>query len=394
MALAQYSDVFWFPSGVLAASLPARVFPVSSNGLASLFADAAGTIPLTNPLNTDAFGVLTFYATVGQYWIHLDTESFLVDVGMSEEQADLSTGVSTGGELSANVSNLKAVDISPLVGYIVDNTSLDPNAPSVIRVDYPGATVTLDAAAQLRSITYWMMDASQNVIQQATRPTNTQRRSNLTLGISVYDAAISQIIEVQTLQVALDQEANQLADLMDAMGPFNVTGNVISANGANLSINKSSGSLFARSFNRFFSGVLTDDPHVNASPAEVAASLRRITQTVFTPIPPIVTTIDPANYDVGGVITPVGGGSGTSTIQRVWLFVANTTAARISIQYGQRTYGSLATAISSVGAEPFVRHPATSDAAFIGYIVVTRTATNLTDPTQATLIPAGRFASP
>src|SRR5512144_498005 len=131
MALARYSDRFWTPDGVLASAVPARVFPRGSNGLAPLFADAAGTVALTNPLNTDSFGALTFYAAVGEYWVHLDTETFLVDVGMSQEQADLSTGVSSGGDLNLNAGNPKAIDLEPLIGYVVDNTQTGPEAPSV-----------------------------------------------------------------------------------------------------------------------------------------------------------------------------------------------------------------------------------------------------------------------
>lgn len=76
----QYSDVYWFPSGALAASVQARVFPRNSNVLAPLWQDAAETIPAPNPAITSNTGVLTFYLGVGDYWVHIGGESFPVSV--------------------------------------------------------------------------------------------------------------------------------------------------------------------------------------------------------------------------------------------------------------------------------------------------------------------------
>jgi len=75
-----YEDTYWYPTGALALNAQTAVFPEDSNVFATLWADAAETVPLANPLTTDAAGVLTFYAAAGQYWVHMGEESFLVDV--------------------------------------------------------------------------------------------------------------------------------------------------------------------------------------------------------------------------------------------------------------------------------------------------------------------------
>lgn len=89
MALAQYSELFWFPSGALATSVPARVFEHNTNTLATLWADAGGTVPLANPLSTSETGRLEFWAEDGRYWIHADSEAFEVAVGGATEAATL-----------------------------------------------------------------------------------------------------------------------------------------------------------------------------------------------------------------------------------------------------------------------------------------------------------------
>jgi hypothetical protein len=397
MALQLYTDQFWYPTGALAASVPFQIFPIDSNAFAALWQDSAGTIPLPNPgSSTDGTGTVTFWAEVGQYWVHLDTETFLIDVGLSEEQADLSTGIASGGDMIPDVLNPAAVEIKPLIGYIVDNTDPLSVEPTVTRVDYPGGIVPLDAGSLLRTITYWRMDASQNLIQQALRPTPEEYRQSLVLGLSLYETTLGFIFGTQSLPTILPQQANQLVDLMDALGPFAVNGNKMTPNaGANLSVDKSGGLLFARAFTYTVGGIYTDNPHITMSPNLVPAAVRYITQNPVTVTPPPSFTIDPANYDVGGVVTPIPGASTTATVQRIYLFAADDPQGLVVFQYGQNTYATLADAVRSVGAgEQFLPSPVTEQGALIGYLAVTKAATDLTDRTQAVFMYAGKFATP
>lgn len=396
MALQLYSRSFWTPDGLAFANRPVQVFPYDQNVFAPLFADAAGTIPLPNPGHTtNGAGLLTFYAEVGQYWIHLDTETFLDDVGLSQEQSDWSTGVASGADLTPNAFVPTSMDLGPLVGYIVDVTGPVASPPVVTRVDYPGGTVPLDGAALVRTTTWWLMDAAQNVIQQATFPTQDQFRRFLVLGVSIFDTAAMALVEAQTLPTILAQPANQLTSIMNGLGPFVIDGNELSPNGANLQLNKSAGQLFARAFNYINTGVYTDNPHVTMSAALTPATLRRILRTSSFPTPPAVTTIDPANYDLNGVLTPVPGGPSVSTVQRVYLFAADTPSLRIAVQYGQTVYATPQLAVASIGAgNKFVPAPITRIGALIGYLAVTRSCTDLSDPAQATFVYSGKFATP
>ena len=116
MALAQYSELFWFPSGDLAASVPARVFLHDTNTLATLWADEAGTVPLANPSSTSAAGRLEFWVEEGRYWVHIDSESFDVAVGASEEAATIADITAAVSAHSADTTGVHGIaDTADLV---------------------------------------------------------------------------------------------------------------------------------------------------------------------------------------------------------------------------------------------------------------------------------------
>jgi len=299
----------------------------------------------------------------------------------------LDTGVASGGELNVNGTNPLALDISATVGYVVDYVTT-PLVPLVTRVAIPAQTVALTDTVAV--VTWWLADSAGTVIQQAARPTNTQRRTHLQLGAT---AVIDGVIAIdQTLPIIIPQPTNQLYDLLYALGSFNIDGNVMSAAGVNLQVAKTAGTVFAAAFNHFAGPVLTNDPHVSSVDAQNPMSMRYITRTPA-PAAPIVTSVDVANYDVAGVITAIGGGAGRASIHRVTLFPVNAVADQIVVQYGQTAYATLNDALAGVGAHAFVQNPVfASGGVLLGYIVATRTATNLSDPAQAQIIMAPKFA--
>lgn len=396
MVIAQYTDKFWYPDGTLATNIAVRIFPLNSNILAPLFADLAGTVPLANPVITNGSGVMSFYAEEGEYWLHADSESFRVSVGspvldpQEVAAATISTGIAAGGDISVNGSNPAAIDISPFVGYITSFT-VDPFLPVVQRVTYPGGTVAMDAGSLARTVTSWFMDADLNIYQEAPPTSNAAKRTRIFLGFTAQVGG--SIIVDQSLPIILQQPANQLADLMTALGPFSISGNAISANGANLKINQSAGTVFAQAFNHFVGPTQTNDPHVSTTQAQTPASFRYITRNSLV-LGPLTDLIDVANYDVGGVVTPIGGGANTATIHRVFLFPNNTASEQLVFQYGQTAYSSLSAAVNAIGTGTFMPNPLMRTGALVCHIAAIRTATNLSDTTQAAFHISGKFETP
>lgn len=142
MALAQYSKLFWFPSGQLAASIPAQVFEHETNTFATLWADAGGTVPLANPLSTSAAGRLEFWVEEGEYWVHIDSESFEIAVGAATESATLA-------DITAAVSAHNA-DTTDVHG-ITSTAALETQTGAQTKANAAQAAATTAAATDATS---------------------------------------------------------------------------------------------------------------------------------------------------------------------------------------------------------------------------------------------------
>lgn len=300
--------------------------------------------------------------------------------GPYAEYLGLGTGLIYGGEINVNGTNPAAIDLEDLVGYIFDYTTNDRN-PRVVRVHVPSQTIPLEDT--VRAITWWMVDEDGNVVQQATRPTNSQRRTHIQLGATAQSGGV--IFGDQSLPVITRETTNQLYDLMYAMGAFNIDGNFLTPAGANMQLNHSSGRVFQVAFNHFAGSAHTNDPHISTTIAQSPAQFRYAVQTP-SPAGALVSNVDPLNYDNNGVITLVGGGSNTTTIQHVYLFAANTANQQLVIQYGQTQYATFDEALIAVGQEPFVKNPNLSGSVYLYSIVVTRTCISLQDTINSRLV--------
>jgi hypothetical protein len=302
----------------------------------------------------------------------------------------LSTGLTSGGTITVN-ANPALIDIAAATGWVVDYDStgtLGPANPAITYVSFAGQA----AIAPLAGLTtYWLLSSAATVVTQATPPTREQTRTHIFLGASVSIGGV--VIAVRNLPMVQSQPGAQLVDLMASLGAFNVTdtANRITPNGANLNIDTNGGDLFIRAY-----GINADvyqNPHVAPLAAQAPATFRYATATSL--LAPFVNAIDAAHYDPGGagVVTPIGGGANTSTTHRVFIAGSPVVNEQIIIQYGQTAYSSLANARAAIGSGTYNVNPLFTGT-LTGWIVATRTAADLSNPTQATFVRAAKFAAP
>lgn len=292
-----------------------------------------------------------------------------------------STGVISGLTLSINADPAK-FDITPGTYEIVDNFT-DPLNPVVTPVTYAGSTANVTTNLATAPASYILLDAAGAITQQTTYPTPAERRAKALVGRVTHQNNTT-ITFANTLPDIKNGIVSQFYDLCDAMAPFKIGGLALSTNGSNLSFNIASGSAFFRSISW---STTPANPHTANFSAQTLQPFRKMTQTAIVDVSN-VTVVEPNYYDVAGTRTLNGGANGSATIQRVYLYKSG----GVRVAYGQTVYTNLATALSSIDRDPFVPNPTIEQSAIlIGYIVLTKNCSDLTNTNQARVITAARF---
>ena len=219
-----------------------------------------------------------------------------------------STSISVFDGFSINADTTK-FDHTEIKLQVVDNTN--PLSQTITHVTVPAATGITDAHLTTANITYIGVDVTGAIIQSATQFTAVQRRTTAPLGnIGHPDrATITTVFGFPAYGLSI---VNQVHDLMRAIGPIN-SGNVYSANGTNLILDKTAGSITAM-------GLGFDDSKLAPNTRQVAA---------LSPVPTFLyvlrdgtnasaTAIDPEFYDLAGVKTATP--ANKFTIQLIVMF--------------------------------------------------------------------------
>jgi len=283
-----------------------------------------------------------------------------------------------GGVITVNAGDSTQVDVTPAKGEVLDNS--DPQNPVYMPIDFAGVT-GYQITDLVSTATFLYIDSNSQLQQTTIEPTRSQGRLRMNLGaVGVLGGVITNIASGVT---PIQQVSDQVADVLDFLGILK-KGLVISPNGANLSFDVSAGGILLEGINAWNDST---DPHVAPFSQELLVNHLRVKSDGF--ISSGNTTIDVANYDNGGTITPIGGGSSTSSIFVVYQFGDGTKA----VQYGEAIYLNLTNAQEALsnGTNTVTTPPGFENAIIIGYIIVEKSAISLLDPSEAILVGTNFF---
>ena len=360
-----------------------------SNGDTLYLSDtvAGGYIATTSSLaftaRTNEIGyVLQTGSTTGKIYVNINNEDSNLSL------TDIERNILEGNVISSGTYQYtgmtqgtgQTINVALLRGWIVRNTNGYATFPDVTNVYYTGGTNIPLTYLNSADATFILINSASTLVQQTTFPTPQERRQNIFLGKVVHPNRTT----ITSLNQTVDFDVSPIANIRDLWTPLKLVnqGVLASANGANLSINISSGTLWGN-------GIGWTTNQLNPNSVSISGSSPTTFQyrTRFGPITggtaPYTgntTLVDPANYDLGGVVTAIGGGSNSSTNQRIYLFPTGL----VRLQYGQQVYNTLAEAVAGSQTESFVEYSNNRDnGILIGILSVNKNATQLNTTTQA-----------
>lgn len=296
----------------------------------------------------------------------------------------LSTGILTGGDLSVNGGDNTTFDVVAGTGYVVDNYT-DADNPTITTVSFGPFTAESVTGLATDPVTFVGIDSAGAIVQQVTQFTQEQLRDIIALGFLVHIDNLV-LTSASTITQFVPDSYVQLTDMANSLGVINREGNVFSANGANLNIDKSSGESFRIGANYV---VTPKNPNIVTDSSQTALTFIYIYQdgSGGTTSVPSSTLIDPDQYDNGsGTLASVP--NNRFTIQHITFF---TNSDIVTVEYGQNLYMSLDDALINFDNEEFVTLLDTANSSFRCWLIVEEGVTDLTVDASVRFISAGKF---
>jgi len=306
----------------------------------------------------------------------------------------LPTGILNGGELTkANNTQFTIAAGDGIINDLNKSAGSDPH-PEIQKISWTQQTITvsnLDSnnTSQLNSWIY--VDNTGTVRQQASAFTDAQKRSNIVIGSAIHSEGVLKF--VKTFPITAYSSSSQLTEFANIFGPLKKSGHRISANGANLSIDRSAGVAFALGRNY---ATDPENPSTVSDSAQAAATIHRYYRDGSNGFVlddgtagAGYTGIDPTKYDDGtGTLATVSGGH--FSVQRLFYFPG--TPGIIVSYYGHDEYNSMDIAEKEYAFEDFEEFENTAQQAiYLGAVIVQGNASALNNSSHAKFLIAGNF---
>lgn len=350
----------------------------------------ASTSSLSFTARTNEIGyVLQTGSTNGKIYVNINNEDS--NLSLTDKERNILEGnvISSGvyEYTGMTIGTGATINVSIARGWIVRNTYEFATLPDVTSVYYTGGTNIPLTNLATADATFILINTASTLVQQTTFPTPQQRRENIFLGKVVHPSRNS----ITSVNQTVDFDVSPMAALRDLWTPLKLInqGIIVSPHSTNLEINTSAGVLWGNGI-----GWTTNQQNPDS------VSISGTSPTTFqyrTQLGPLTggsvttgntTTIAPGFYDNNGVVTAVGGGTNSSTNQRVFLFPTGL----VRIQLGQKVYGTLAEAVAGSQTEQFTEYSLNREnGILIGIISVNKNATNLSLAAQAVFNLVSKF---
>ena len=290
-----------------------------------------------------------------------------------------STGVFTGGVITIG-ANTTLFDISAGTGQVAN-----PNTGALTQVSW-GALIGNNGVYSTLQ-TYILIDINGAVVKTATKPSNSDLRDNMLLGVLISTDTVN-ILAVASEQEFLGNTLNQISDLAAALGSINTSGNVMGPS-VLLTVAKTTGTMYA-----FGSNAWNDKKNPsNITTGALDTNVSDVFQYFYQDgsFSGLITDVIPNEYDDGnGQATPGTVSNQNWQTQRVYLFPEG----NIVILPGQFTYANLADAKAAINSEQFITLTNVSaNGLLISYIFMRGGGSDLnTSPGDAEFLQASRIS--
>ena len=300
-----------------------------------------------------------------------------------------STGILFGGQMSGAVGGTTfsvAAGVGQIVGYTFGSGGVTATISQVTWDDYSGLTIANLTASDFTRV---YIDSNGDLQQQTAPFTHEDPLNKIVIG-TISHTDRSTIALVTNKQLAAYDYPHKVYELYHAFGPIKSNGLVVSANGTNLSLDRSAGEALILGSN-YTSNY--EEPDGTDITAETLADIARIYRDgsgdfiYDTNNLSFYSVVDPGYYDDNsGTLQVVN--NNQYTIQRMYMFPNLQNV--IMVYYGRVVYNSYSDALAGIQDEVFDEATITANnAVFLGNLIVRGGATDLSDPADGKIIQSG-----